>query len=64
MKDLTERELGQERIYALVNAKQVLKCLSCPEHREETTFYLAVLGWTVGSFVLEAGMAKGEWPGA
>jgi len=64
MKDMTEQELGLERIYALVNAGQVLRCLHCPEHREETTFYLAVLGWSVGAFVYEAGMATGEWPGA
>jgi len=64
VKDMSEQELGLERIYALVNAKEVLRTLSCPTHREEATFYLAVLGWTVGSFVYEAGMATGEWPGA
>jgi hypothetical protein len=63
MKDLTEPELGLERIYALVNAEDVLKCLGCDEHREEATFYLAVLGWTVGAFVYEVGMTRGTWPG-
>lgn len=56
MKDFSEAELGWERIDALVHRDRIAHCLVCDrcEHREETEFWLALLGWTGDAFLIEA----------
>jgi hypothetical protein len=56
MKDLTDDSLGWERINALVERSRIAHDLTCPRCGLEdlTAFWLAVLGWTPVSFMIEA----------
>jgi len=56
MYDLSEAELGWARISAIVERAKVVHDVSCANCNriEETTFWLAVLGWTPDAFMVEA----------
>jgi hypothetical protein len=56
MKDLSEAELGWVRIEALIARHRIahdVACVNC-NRIDETTFWLALLGWTPAAFMVEA----------
>lgn len=56
MRDLSEAELGWERIGAIVKRDKIAHDVACERcgKTEETTFWLALLGWTPVAFLFEA----------
>lgn len=56
MYDISEQAIGLARIDALVARDKVAHDLGCPGcgEQENTTFWLAVLGWTPVAFMHEA----------
>jgi len=56
MEDLSEVSLCWERIEALIVRDRIAHDLRCKKHdrREETAFWLALLGWTPAAFLIEA----------
>lgn len=56
MEDLSEAAIGFERIEALVHRSRIAHDISCANCNRiaETEFWLALLGWTPLSFMVEA----------
>lgn len=56
MKDLSEAEIGWERIGAIVARSRVMHDVTCERCGlvETAEFWLALLGWTPVAFMLEA----------
>lgn len=56
MDHLSDKEIFEARVFALVNREDICHALGCDRCglREEALFDLALLGWTEEAFIVEA----------